>query len=113
MINQDSDVDLYNAAVADYNRAIQFLNSFLTYRNNQFQPVKSNEEVETIFQNVQKLFASANIKLTKVNDSKATLVLNTGDIQKKLEDLLSDLKEQQAFFKNYVSMQKETGSKSR
>jgi hypothetical protein len=113
LINQDSDVDLYNSAVADYNRAIQFLNSFLTYRNNQFQPVKSNEEVESIFRNVQKLFASATVKLTKVNDSKATLVLNTGGIQKKLEDLLSDLKEQQEFFKNYVSMQKETGSKSR
>jgi hypothetical protein len=69
--------------------------------------------VESIFRNVQKLFASATVKLTKVNDSKATLVLNTGGIQKKLEDLLSDLKEQQEFFKSYVSMQKETGSKSR
>jgi hypothetical protein len=37
-----------------------------------------------------------------VNASKATLVLNTGDIQKKLEDLLTNLKEQQEFFKNNV-----------
>lgn len=102
LINQDSDMDLYNSAVADYNKAIHFLNTFLTYRNNQFEPAKSNEEVEKIFREVKKLIVSANIKLNKVNASKATLVLNTGDIQKKLEDLLTNLKEQQEFFKNNV-----------
>lgn len=99
LINQDSDIDLYNSATSDYNHAIEYLNIFLTYRNNQFQPTKSNEEIENIFQNIQKLIVSANIKLKKVNDSKATLMLDTGDIQKKLEDLLSNLKEQQEFFK--------------
>jgi hypothetical protein len=102
LINQDSDMDLYNSAVAYYNKAIHFLNTFLTYRNNQFEPAKSNEEVENIFREVKKLIVSANIKLNKVNASKATLVLNTGDIQKKLEDLLTNLKEQQEFFKNNV-----------
>ncbi len=55
VLNQDSDADLYNAAVDDYNAAINSLNVFFNYRNNQFQPKKSNAEVQILFQNVQNL----------------------------------------------------------
>jgi hypothetical protein len=50
-----------------------------------------------------KLITSADLKLKKVNQSKATLVLDTGDIQKKLDELSSKLKDQEAFFKNNFS----------
>ena len=113
LINQDSDMDLYNAAVADYNQAIQYLNTFLTYRNNQFQPAKSNDEVENIFESIEKLIVSANLKLKRINASKATLVLNTGDIEQKIEHLSTNLKEQKEFFKNNIDTEKETGSKPR
>ncbi len=102
VLNQDNDADLYNSAVSDYNAAINYLNSFLAYRNNQFQPAKSNEEVEKIFQNVSLLAASANLKLKKINSSTATLQLDTGDIQKKLDGLQTNLKQQEIFFKNYT-----------
>jgi hypothetical protein len=101
VLNQDSDADLYNSAVDDYNSAINSLNIFLNYRNNQFQPQKSNVEIQILFQNVQKLIASANEKLKRINRSKATLQLDTGDIQKKLNDLKSNLQQQQVFFRNY------------
>jgi len=102
VLNQDTDADLYNAAVADYNVAINSLNIFLTYRNNQFQPKKSNAEVQILFQNVQNLIRSANEKLKRIDSSKASLQLDTGDIQKKLEDLKSNLKQQELVFKNYT-----------
>jgi len=73
----------------------------LNYRNNQFQPQKSTAEVQILFQNVQKLIATANEKIKRINRSKATLQLDTGDIQKKLNDLSNNLKQQQLFFKNY------------
>jgi transglutaminase/protease-like cytokinesis protein 3 len=101
VLNQDSDADLYNAAVDDYNSAINSLNVFLTYRNNQFQPEKPNAEIEILFQNVQNLLASANEKIKRISSSKATLQLDTGDIQKKLDDLKNNLHQQRLFFKNY------------
>ena len=101
VLNQDTDADLYNNAVADYNAAISSLNIFLTYRNNRFEPKKSNAEVQILFQTVQNLIGAANEKLKRINNSRANLQLDTGDIQKKLDDLFANLKIQQSFFKSH------------
>lgn len=113
VINQGTDMDLYNSAVSDYNEAIQFLNTFLSYRNNQFQPLKSKKEVEKLFGKTQELISSANIKLKKVNSSKATLTLDTGDVQKKLDDLKLNLNEQETFFKNNLNVEEKSDSSSK
>lgn len=110
VINQDTDMDLYNSAVSDYNGAIQFLNTFLAYRNNQFQPLKSKEEVERLFEKTKELISSANIKLKKVNSSKATLTLDTGDVQKKLDDLRLNLNEQVTFYKHNLTVVEKSDS---
>lgn len=103
---QDNDIALYDSSVADYNRAIDFLNAFLSYRNNQFQPAKSGEEIQNLFQNIRKLIADANGKLKEVNLSKAMLTQDTGDLQKKLDDLAINVKQQETFLKNYASQTK-------
>lgn len=100
---QDNDIALYDSSVADYNHAIDLLNSFFTYRNNQFQPAKSNDEIESLFENIRKLIAVANAKLKEVNLSKATLTLNTGDLQQKLDDLSVNVKKQENFLKSQVT----------
>lgn len=100
VLSQDDDVALYNSAVSDYNEAVKFLNNFLAYRNNQFQPSKSNEEIQKIFQNISVSWASANLKLQKIDSSTATLQLNTSDIQQKLNDLEINLKKQESFFRS-------------
>ncbi|MGN6531791.1 MAG: transglutaminase domain-containing protein [Ginsengibacter sp.] len=103
---QDKDVALYDSSVADYNKAINYLNTFLSYRNNQFQPAKSNEEVQKLFLNIRNLIADANAKLKQVNLSDATLTLNTGDLQQKLDELLVNVKQHENFLKNQVSQVK-------
>ncbi len=103
LIYQDQDMNLYNEAVAGYNAAIILYNNYLSYRNNQFQPAKPDEEVSTIFTKISNLIAAANLKLQQVNHSKATLTLDTGDIQKKLSDLNNHLSEEQSFYKNYFA----------
>jgi hypothetical protein len=113
LLNQDTDMDLYNSAVSDYNEAIQFLNTFLFYRNNQFQPLKSKDDVEKLFEKTQELISSANLKLKKANSSKATLVLDTGDIQKKLDDLKINLGEQEIFFRNHLNDEQKRDSSSK
>ena len=106
LIYQDRDMDFYHSAIADYNNGIDLLNGFINYRNNQFQPEKKMNEVPKIFETISKKIASANQKLIAINKSEATLMLNTGDIQQKLNDLALYVKEQQNFYKNYLSSSK-------
>jgi hypothetical protein len=103
LIYQDVDMSNYNAAVADYNVAIENLNQFLIYRNSKFQPEKKDGDVKWIFQNIEKRITSANLKLDEINISKARLALDTGDLQKKLNDMMIKVKEQEIFFQNHLS----------
>jgi hypothetical protein len=106
IINQDRDTALYNAAVADYNDALSVFNSFLTYRNNQFTPAKTDYEIQSIFDDIERRIVASIIKIKEVNQSKATLTLNTSALEKKLNDLATNAKEQQLFLKNYLSTAK-------
>ncbi len=103
LIYQDRDMAFYNEAVADYNYAISIFNSFITYRNNQFEPAKKDDEVQKMFNDIIKQVSEANLRLNEVNSSKAILTLDTGDIQKKLNDLTTHVHEQEIFFKNYLN----------
>jgi len=107
LLYQDTDMNLYNSIVADYNEAIIIFNKFINYRNNQFQPAKSNTEVQSMFNNIKNKIAAATIKINKVNRSKATLALDTGDVQKKLNDLALHIKDQESFLESFLNAQKE------
>lgn len=106
LIYQDRDMDFYHSAIADYNNGIDLLNEFINYRNHQFQPVNKMNEVPKMFDTISKKIATANKKLIEINKSEATLTLNTGDIQQKLNDLALYVKEQQNFYRNYLSSSK-------
>jgi hypothetical protein len=103
ILNQDTDIDLYNGAIADINKAVSLLNTFLTYRNNNFQPEKTPEEIQFIFHDVQQLIANGDDKIKRLKASKATLQLETADLQSKLENLKNNLDQQKVFYKNYVA----------
>lgn len=107
IINQDKDSVLYNTAVNNYNDAVKIFNDFLTYRNNQFTPGKTTTEVHKIFDNIDKLIASARANLKDVKESKAVLVLETGGVEEALDKLSAHIKEQQVFLKNYIGSAKD------
>ncbi|MDQ6889518.1 MAG: hypothetical protein M3Z56_04485 [Bacteroidota bacterium] len=107
IIYQDKDVDLYNAAIADYKNAVGNFKTFLNYRNNRFLPSKPMNETEAMLDNISNEITVAVNKLKEVNKSKATLTLDTGDIEKMLSDLSVKVKEQQIFLKNYPGTTKE------
>ncbi|MEO6329195.1 MAG: transglutaminase domain-containing protein [Ginsengibacter sp.] len=100
---QDRDTTLYNSAIADYNNALAIFNSFLTYRNNRFTPLKTDNEIQNLFEDIDKLIVSAHNKLTEVNHSKAQLTLNTTTLENVLDQLSTRVKEQQVFLKDYLS----------
>lgn len=107
IIYQDRDTALYNSAVADYNQALAVFNTFINYRNNQFTPAKTDDEIQYIFDSVEKGITAARHKLKEVNRSKANLTLNTAPLEKVVYDLTLHVEEQQAFLKDYLSSEKE------
>src|SRR5450631_3227677 len=107
LIYQVKDSIVYNDAIADYNNATNKFNNFLTYRNNQYKPEKTDVEVQSIFEDVEKQIALARIKLKEVNQSKATLTLDTGDVEYALNNLSNHVKEQEVFLKNYKATAKD------
>ncbi len=106
LIYQDKDSALYNNAVADYNNAINNFNAFLTYRNNQFKPQKTDAEIQSLFSEIENRIDSARANLKEINQSKAILTLDTGDIEYALNNLLNHLNEQKTFLKNYTGKTK-------
>ena len=107
LIYQVKDSVLYNDAIADYNKATNEFNNFVNYRNNQFKPEKTDAEVQATFDDIEKKIISARQKLQEVNESKATLTLDTGDIEYALNTLSNHVKEQEVFTKNYKASIKE------
>ncbi len=107
IIYQDGDSVLYNDAIADYNNAINEFNNFLNYRNNHFAPVKTADEIKALFSEVNKKILTARAKLEKVNQSRANLNLDTGDVIFALDKLAARVKEQQAFLKSSQDTAKE------
>jgi len=67
---------LYNAAVIDYNAAVNALNDFIAYRNNQFNPVKPDLVIKRMLEEVGDSLAAANSKLTQVLTSDDALLMS-------------------------------------
>ncbi len=70
-------------------------------------PAKPVSETEAMLDVILKEVTNANNKLKEVNQSKATLALNTGDVEKVLNDLSAKVKEEQIFLRNYLITAKE------
>jgi len=107
LIYQDDDAWNYNGAVADLNKATSLFNDFIFYRNSQFIPSKTESEVFLTFEEIKGRIAGANKKLSRVSASAATLALNTGDVQFKLDQLDKKTEEQKEFYINYLKDLKE------
>jgi hypothetical protein len=107
LIYQDDDMGNYNGAVADLNKATSLFNDFILYRNSQFIPSKMESEVFLTFEEIKSKISAANKKLIRVNSSTATLALNTGDVQFKLDQLAKKADEQKEFYNHYLNDLKE------
>ena len=100
IIRQDEDSVNYNGAVASYNHAVSLLNEFISYRNSQFRPARTDSSVMDLFEQMQSQLTLAQSQIRKVNESKATLLLNTGDLEYALEKLKRKVTDQRNFYES-------------
>lgn len=103
IIGNEEDMRLYNGAVEDLNRATDQYNNFIEYRNNRFQPVKTQQQVSAMLNAVSKGILDAHKKINQVGKITENFQYDTGSLAKKLDALNKRNEEQLLFLNKYFS----------
>ena len=98
--------NLYNLAASYYNDAARNLNAFIQYRNKQFNPLKTDTEIQEMINIPIKNIEEANANLTQIKnvDSKTTMLIN--GLKASQDDITVNIKEQQDWLQLYLSRNK-------
>lgn len=101
IVQGENDMELYNSAVADLNKATNFFNAFVQYRNSQFSPVKSQFEINGMLEPVGSSILSAWQKIGQIG--KNNFQYDVGGISERLNVLSTKLQVQKAFLVRYLA----------
>ena len=99
----DQDMNLYNGAVADLNKATAIFNAFVQYRNNRFFPGKPDAEINAMLHPINGLLADARKKIKHIGEMVENFQYDTGGLKERLDHLGGKTAEQQSFLQLYVS----------
>lgn len=103
MILEDEDSRNYNDIVNNLNKATAQLNGFISYRNAQFLPAKTDDEIKAPLASAKILLAVAEKKINELAKSEATIKHDTDVLSQRLERLNTKLSDQENFLKKYLS----------
>jgi hypothetical protein len=99
----EKDMQLYNAAVADLNKATTLFNNFVQYRNNFFLPARRDDEIQAMLQPVKDLIISAEKKTETMGLINENFQYDTGDLKDRLASLSKKTDEQKHFLNRYFA----------
>lgn len=103
IIYEEKDMNLYNAAVADFNRASTVFNYFVQYRNNQFLPAKTEAEIYALLDPVAATISSAWQKISGIGKEVPNYQYDPGELRNRLDGLRQRVQEQKEFLKRYYA----------
>lgn len=98
----DKDMNLYNEAVSDLNRASNLFNAFVQYRNKQFIPAKSDIEIAGLLDPISGILIIANNKLNNIGREVQNFQYDTENLKSRLDALKKRVREQRYFLKYYL-----------
>ena len=96
-------VNLYNSAVADYNKAINGMNAFIEYRNHQFTPGKPDIEIQGMIDTVSKRLTNAKNKLSQVKNPEVNIASSITQLTNSIAEIEAHIHEQQDWLTIYFS----------
>ena len=100
---EETKMDQYNAAVAEYNNAIGNFNEFIRYRNKQFIPLRPDVEIQAMLDSASGPFNLAKMKLSKINNPGPNIQNLMLPMQKQMTDFSDQLEEQEVWLAKYFS----------
>jgi hypothetical protein len=101
IILHDIDRNLFNAAVADLNKAKSIFNAFVQYRNNEFKPTRPAAETISELNNVDSLIATAHRKMESIGKKVENYQYDTDALKINLNSLKKKNEEQKEFIRLY------------
>ena len=104
IIYGEKDMNLYNLAVADLNKANAIFNDFVQYRNKLFAPARSDAEITSLLDPITGLLSSAWKKLDQMGQAKENFQYDTGTLKNRLAFLKGRVQEQHDFLKRYLAV---------
>ncbi len=99
----EKDMDFYNAAVADLNKANNIFNEFIQYRNNRFIPYKADSKVKAMLEPISMLLSAADLKLKQLGQKVENFQYDTGTINSRIGKLKLRIQDQQNFLNRYLA----------
>ena len=103
IVYQEKDMNVFNSAVADLNKAKKLFNDFIQFRNNHFQPAKADADITVLFDSVKTCLSSAYKKIDGIGTKVENYQYDTDGLKNSLDALSARVKEQQVFLKRYFS----------
>ena len=100
---EETKVNQYNSAVADYNRAIGNFNDFIRYRNKQFSPMRPDAEIQALLDSASGPYNMAKSKLGQIKDPGINIRNLMDPLQKQMSDFSEQLEEQEVWLAKYFS----------
>jgi len=104
MIYGEQDMDLYNSAVADLNKASSVFNNFVKYRNAAFNPARSDAEIKALLDPVGVLLLSARQKIDKMGRTVENFQYDPDPIKDRINILSDRVREQKKFLERYLAV---------
>lgn len=101
IVNQESDMDAFNSAVADRNKARALYNDFIQYRNSRLKPARPVGEIQLWFNTIESLLATALKKIKNIGSVVENYQYDTDSLKYSIDSLLAKLKQQKDFLKIY------------
>ncbi|MDP2088343.1 MAG: transglutaminase domain-containing protein [Flavobacteriaceae bacterium] len=95
--------DDFNKAISDYNDAVYQFNAFIDYRNRQFKPIKSDEEIKKMIDDPKTKLINTQYLLNNLGAINVNNQQNLISLRKSLSELLKQVEEQEDFVKVYLS----------
>lgn len=96
-------VEKYNAAVNSYNEGINHLNKFIEYRNKKFTPPKTDNDIKQMIIITETTLTSSRVQLKDIKNPDAYIAPFLIQLNKSIDDALSNLNEEKVFLDNYIN----------
>jgi hypothetical protein len=100
---EDTKIDQYNEAVADYNNSIVNFNEFIRYRNKQFIPARPDVGIQAMLDSASHPYNRAKMKLSLIINPGPNILGIMGPLQKQMNSFSEQLQEQEVWLAKYFS----------
>ncbi|WP_284653726.1 transglutaminase domain-containing protein [Flavobacterium terrisoli] len=105
-LTQNKNIEKLNDVVAEYNEAVSYLNDFIFYKQRNFKPAISDEELKNMMKTIKEKFKKCNDDVYKVGSVGSQNSAMVSGLKRNISQSLLEVEKQEAFLNDYLSRNK-------